>query len=52
VLSGGGLCDGPITPSGVPTKRSVSDCDLETSTMRKPWLTRVIEARKKYKGVT
>jgi len=41
VLSGRGLCDGPIP---LP---EVSECDIETSTMRRPRLTRTVQTRKK-----
>ena len=37
VLSGRGLCYGPITR---PDKSGVSECDRKTSTTRRPWPTR------------
>jgi hypothetical protein len=48
LLSGRGLCDGPITrpECGVP------ECDLETATMRRPRPTRVVEASIKKKAET
>jgi hypothetical protein len=30
-----------------PTESGVSECDLETSTMRRPWPTRAVEQKKK-----
>ena len=36
VLSGRGLCYGPITR---PDKSGVSECDRKTSTTRRPWPT-------------
>jgi hypothetical protein len=41
VMSGRGLCDGPITrPEESYRMCVVSECDLETSKMRRPWPTR------------
>ena len=36
VLSGGGLCDGPIAPPEESYLCGVSECDLKTVIMRKP----------------
>jgi hypothetical protein len=40
VLSGGGLCVGPITHPEGSYRMGVSECDREASTMRWPWPTR------------
>ena len=45
VLSGRGLCDGPITRP----ECGVCDCYPETSTVRNPRSTRSVEPRKKKK---
>ena len=47
VLSYRGLCDVPITRQGSPTKYGVSECDQETSNMRRPKPTRAAGSRKK-----
>ena len=48
VLSGRGLCDWPITRPGECYRLCyVSVCDLETSGMRRPWLTLGCCAREK-----
>jgi hypothetical protein len=39
VLSGRGLCDGPISYPEAPTECGVPECDRETSIMRRPWHT-------------
>jgi hypothetical protein len=41
VLSGRGTCVRPITCPEGPTECGVSECDLETSALRSPRLTRV-----------
>ena len=47
VLSGRGLCDGPITrPEESCRLRCVVVCDLETSWMRKPWPDRGLSRQK------
>ena len=40
VLSGRGLCVGLILVQRSPTECGVSECDRESSTMRRPWPTR------------
>jgi hypothetical protein len=40
VLSGRGLCVGLITRQRSPTEYGVSECDHESSIMRRPWPTR------------
>ena len=47
MLSGRGLCDGMITVQRNPTKCGVSECDLETSTIRRPVATKVVKLWKK-----
>ena len=47
VLSDRGLCDGPITSPEESYLCGVYECDLETSTMRRPRLTSAVEPRKK-----
>jgi hypothetical protein len=47
ILSGRGLCDGPITYPGSPIECGVSECDLETSTLRRPRTTLAVEPWKK-----
>jgi hypothetical protein len=37
VLSGSGLCDGPINRPESPTDCGVSLCDPKTSRMKRPW---------------
>jgi len=39
VLSGTGLCVGPIPRPEGPTNCGVSECELEVSIMRRPWRT-------------
>ena len=46
-LSGKGLCGGPITRPEESYRVCVSLCDLETSTMRRPWPMRAAESWKK-----
>ena len=43
VLSGRIFCIGLVTPAGC----GVSECDLETSTMKMPWPTRAVKRREK-----
>jgi len=43
VLSGRGFCDGSITHPEEPYQSNVSDCDLKTSKMRKPWPNGAVE---------
>jgi hypothetical protein len=43
VMSGRGLCDGPIPHPEDPTKCGVSECGPGTSTIRRPWPTRAVE---------
>ena len=50
VLSGRGLCDEPITPPEESYLCGVSECDLKTSTMRRPRPNRVVEPLKKKSG--
>jgi len=50
VLSGRGLCDGPIAPPEESYLYGVSECDLKTSTMRRSRPTRVVEPLKKKSG--
>jgi len=40
VLSGRGLCVGPITCPESPAECGVSECDREASIVRRPWPTR------------
>ena len=40
VMSGGGLCDGPIVR---PEECGVCECNLKTSTMRRPRHTRAVK---------
>ena len=47
VLEGRGLCDGPIARPESPTLCSVSECDLDTSTIRRATPTRAVEPRRK-----
>ena len=42
-----GLCVGPITQLYSPTENGVSECDLENSTMRRPWPTIDVKPLKK-----
>jgi hypothetical protein len=42
VLAGRGLCDGPITRPEE-SYRVWSECDIETSTVSRPWPTRAVE---------
>ena len=46
MLSGRSTCAGPITVQRSPNECGVSDCDLETSTMRRTRFTSTVEARK------
>ena len=50
MLSGRGISDGPITVQRSPTECGVSECDLQTSTMRRLRPTRADVPRKK--GIT
>jgi hypothetical protein len=43
VLLGIGLCDGVLTRPESPTECGVSECDVETSTMRRPRPTTAVE---------
>ena len=43
VLSGRGVCDGPITRPEKSSECGVSECDLETSTIRRPRHTRAVD---------
>ena len=47
VLSGRGLCDGPITRPGESYRLWCVVCDLETSCMRRPWPTGAVAPNKK-----
>ena len=40
VLSGRGLCVGLINHQRSSTERGVSECDHDSTTMRRPWPTR------------
>jgi hypothetical protein len=53
VLSGRDICDGPITrPEESYLTWCVSECDLDTSTVRRPWPARGCRAMKKKYALT